>query len=34
MIKKKKLISEYEKTIFCRKQFVGRVRVHANDGNE
>ena len=34
MIKKNKPISEYEKTIFCRKWFVGWLRVHANDSNE
>ena len=30
------ILSEYEKTIFCRNKlkFVGRVRVHANDNNE
>ena len=29
-------LSEYEKTIFCRKKlkFIGRVRIHANDSNE
>ena len=32
--KETRIIYEYEKTIFCRKKFVGRVRVHANDSNE
>ena len=27
------IIYEYEKTIFCRNKFVGRVMVHANDSN-
>ena len=27
--KETRIIYEYEKTIFCRKKFVGRVRVHA-----
>ena len=33
-IKKKKLVSSQSmRRLFCRKLFVGRVRVHANDSN-
>ena len=30
------ILSEYQKTIFCRNKlkFVGQVRVHASDSNE